>query len=304
MTRKKRYWIPACAGTTTVACNQLAEGRGRLLRLHPLVHMVHAYPFFGAGRPSRLPAQIPLFQAIPTNYATFFTQPPHAPSRITHGMELVREQGTEMPACNGAAALPGATRMTQDKIRIMLLDEQPARFKVLEEALTAQGYKVVAKVTTADNIQAEVERSQPDVIIADLDNPGRDTLESMQAITRKRPRPIVMFTNDGDTATIELAVKSGVTAYIVDGMSTDRIRPILDVAIMRFREYQELRNELELTRMQLSERKLIEKAKGLLMKKGMDEAQAYHRLRKMAMDRNIKIPELARSIIAAAELLE
>ena len=194
--------------------------------------------------------------------------------------------------------------MTQDKIRIMLVDEQPARFKVLEEALTAQGYRVVAKVTTADDIQAEVERSQPDVIIADLDNPGRDTLESMQAITRRRPRPIVMFTNDGDAATIELAVKSGVTAYIVDGMSPDRIRPILDVAIMRFREFQTLRAELELARMQLSERKLIDKAKGLLMKKGMDEAQAYHRLRKMAMDRNMKLPELARSLIAAAELLE
>lgn len=194
--------------------------------------------------------------------------------------------------------------MTQEMIRIMLVDDQPARFQVLEEALTAQGYKVVAKVTTADNIQAEVELSQPDVIIADLDNPGRDTLESMQAITRKRPRPIVMFTNDGDAATIELAVKSGVTAYIVDGMSTDRIRPILDVAIMRFREFQTLRSELEMTRMQLSERKLIDKAKGLLMKKGMSEDQAYHRLRKMAMDRNMKLPELARSIIAAAELLE
>ncbi len=194
--------------------------------------------------------------------------------------------------------------MTQDMIRIMLVDDQPARFKVLEEALTAQGYKVVAKVTTADNIQAEVELSQSDVIIADLDNPGRDTLESMQAITRKRPRPIVMFTNDGDAATIELAVKSGVTAYIVDGMSPDRIRPILDVAIMRFREFQTLRSELEMTRMQLSERKLIDKAKGLLMKKGMDEDQTYHRLRKMAMDRNMKLPELARSIIAAAELLE
>jgi response regulator NasT len=193
--------------------------------------------------------------------------------------------------------------MTQEMIRIMLVDDQPERFQVLEEALTAQGYKVVAKVT-ADNIQAEVERSQPDVIIADLDNPGRDTLESLQAITRKRPRPIVMFTNDGDAATIELAVKSGVTAYIVDGMSPDRIRPILDVAIMRFREFQMLRSELELTRMQLSERKLIDKAKGLLMKKGMDEDQAYHRLRKMAMDRNMKLPELARSIIAAAELLE
>ena len=149
-----------------------------------------------------------------------------------------------------------------------------------------------------------MENTQPDVIIADLDNPGRDTLESMHAITRKRPRPIVMFTNDGDSRTIELAVKSGVTAYIVDGMAPDRIKPILDVAITRFQEYQLLRNELEQTRMQLSERKQIDRAKGLLMKKrGLNEEQAYQMLRKMAMDRNMKIAELARSIIAAAELL-
>jgi len=113
-----------------------------------------------------------------------------------------------------------------------------------------------------------------------------------------------MFTNDGDAKTIELAVKSGVTAYIVDGMAPDRIKPILDVAILRFREYQLLRNELELTRLQLSERKQLDKAKGLLMqKKGLDEEHAYQLLRKMAMDRNMKIAELARSIIAAAELL-
>lgn len=194
--------------------------------------------------------------------------------------------------------------MSQEKIRIMLVDELPARLAVLETTLTALGYLVVGKVTSLDSIQCEVENSQPDVIIADLDNPARDTLESMQAITRKRPRPIVMFTNDGDAKTIELAVKSGVTAYIVDGMAPDRIKPILDVAIMRFREYQLLRNELELTRLQLSERKQLDKAKGLLMqKKGLDEEHAYQLLRKMAMDRNMKIAELARSIIAAAELL-
>lgn len=194
--------------------------------------------------------------------------------------------------------------MSQEKIRIMLVDELPARLAVLETTLTALGYLVVGKVTPLDNIQAEVENTQPDVIIADLDSPGRDTLESMQAITRKRPRPIVMFTNDGDSNTIALAVKSGVTAYIVDGMTPDRIKPILDVAIMRFAEYQQLRNELELTRLQLSDRKQIDKAKGLLMKKkGLDEEHAYQMLRKMAMDRNMKIAELARSIIAAAELL-
>jgi response regulator NasT len=192
-----------------------------------------------------------------------------------------------------------------DSLRILLLDEQADRFPVMEAALTTAGYTVVGKVTTADNIQAAVERTQPDVIIADLDSPGRDTLESMQALNRKHPRPIVMFTNDGDRSTIALAVQSGVTAYVVDGMAPDRIRPILEVAMMRFQEYQKLRDELELTRLQLNERKHIEKAKGLLMKrKGLDEEKAYSLLRRMAMDRHMKLAELARSIVAAAELLE
>ncbi len=192
-----------------------------------------------------------------------------------------------------------------ESLRILLLDEQAERFPVMEAALTLAGYQVVGKVTTADNIQAAVERTQPDVIIADLDSPGRDTLESMQALNRKCPRPIVMFTNDGDRATIALAVQSGVTAYVVDGMAPDRIRPILEVAMMRFQEYQKLRDELELTRLQLNERKHIDKAKGLLMKrKGLDEDKAYALLRRMAMDRHMKLAELARSIVAAAELLE
>jgi two-component system, response regulator / RNA-binding antiterminator len=194
---------------------------------------------------------------------------------------------------------------TNDPLRILLLDEQAERFPVLEAALNAAGYLVVGKVTTADNIHTAVERSQPDVIIADLDSPGRDTLESMQALIRKQPRPIVMFTNDGDRSTMQLAMQAGVTAYVVDGMAPERIKPILEVAMLRFQEYQKLRDELELTKLQLNERKHIDKAKGLLMKrKGLDEEQAYALLRRMAMDRHMKLAELARSIIAAAELLE
>lgn len=196
-------------------------------------------------------------------------------------------------------------KVSNETLKIMLVDEQPERFELLNSTLTACGYQVVANVGAHENINAAVEQCQPDVIIADLDSPGRDTLESLQAVTRDRPRPIVMFTNDGDEDTIELAVKSGVTAYVVDGMNPERIRPILDVAISRFREYQLLRNELEQARLQLTERKVIEKAKGILMKnRGLDEDQAYQVMRKMAMDRNLKISELARSIIAAAELLE
>lgn len=191
-----------------------------------------------------------------------------------------------------------------EALRIMLVDEQPERFELLNATLTGCGYQVVANVGAHEDLNAAVERCQPDVIIADLDSPGRDTLEYLQAVTRDRPRPIVMFTNDGDGDTIELAVKSGVTAYVLDGIHPGRIRPIMDLAITRFREYQLLRNELEQTRLQLTERKVIEKAKGILMKnRRLDEDHAYQLLRKMAMDRNLKISELARSIIAAAELL-
>ena len=196
-------------------------------------------------------------------------------------------------------------KAAKDTLRIMLVDEQPERFELLNKTFTECGYLVVANVDAHENINAAVEKYQPDIIIADLDSPGRDTLEYLQAVTRDRPRPIVLFTNDGDGDTIALAVKSGVTAYVLDGINPGRIRPILDVAISRFREYQQLRDELEQTRLQLTERKVIEKAKGILMKnRGLEEDKAYQMLRKMAMDRNLKIAELARSIIAAAELLE
>lgn len=192
-----------------------------------------------------------------------------------------------------------------EPLKIMLVDEQPERFELLNKTFAECGYVVVANVDAHDDLNAAVEQCQPDVIIADLDSPGRDTLEYLQAVTRDRPRPIVMFTNDGDGDTIELAVKAGVSAYVLDGIHPERIRPILDVAISRFREYQQLRDELEQTRMQLTERKIIEKAKGILMKnRGLEEDHAYQLLRKMAMDRNLKIAELARSIIAAAELLD
>ena len=196
-------------------------------------------------------------------------------------------------------------KSARETLSILLVDEQKERFELLSQTFSEFGYRVVASVGAHEDINAAVERFEPDVIIADLDSPGRDTLEHMQTVTRDHPRPIVMFTNDGDAATIEMAVKAGVSAYVLDGINPERIQPILDVAISRFKEYQQLRNELEQTRLQLTERKVIEKAKGILMKKrGMEEDQAYQCLRKMAMDRNLKISELAQSIIAAADLLE
>jgi len=187
----------------------------------------------------------------------------------------------------------------------MLVDDQPARAALLEQALRDHGYTVIARLSSAAGLAAEVARLGPDVIIIDTESPDRDTLENMALLNRDNPRPVVMFAAEGDTAAIERALRAGVSAYVVDGLSPGRVKAIVDVAIARFREYQALRRELEETRTQLADRKLIDRAKGLLMKhRVLDEQQAYKAMRKMAMDRGQKLAEVAGYIIAVLELLE
>ena len=191
------------------------------------------------------------------------------------------------------------------KLRIMLVDEQPERSEAMEKLLTNLGHRIVARVSAGDDISTLVSEYLPDIIIIDMDSPDRDILEHMQSISSDRPRPVVMFTNDDDSETINSAVKAGVTAYIVDGLQANRVMPILNTAIARFNEFQCIKQELEKSRNDLEERKLVDRAKGILMKKmNYDEDTAYKTLRKTAMDRNMKLVELARSIIAASELLK
>ena len=190
-------------------------------------------------------------------------------------------------------------------LTVMLVDDQPARAALLEQALRDHGYTVIARLSSAAGLAAEVARLGPDVIIIDTESPDRDTLENMALLNRDNPRPVVMFAAEGDTAAIERALRAGVSAYVVDGLSPGRVKAIVDVAIARFREYQALRRELEETRTQLADRKLIDRAKGLLMKhRVLDEQQAYKAMRKMAMDRGQKLAEVAGYIIAVLELLE
>jgi two-component system, response regulator / RNA-binding antiterminator len=189
-------------------------------------------------------------------------------------------------------------------LRVMLIDSDAGRAAVMEQALKDQGHEVLMRVSTDADILGHVGRLEPDIIIVDMDSPDRDTLESMRTITRERPRPIVMFADDGDSRMIAEAVHAGVSAYVVDGLRPSRLKPIMDVAIARFREFQALRTELEDTRNRLEERKLVERAKGILMQgKGMSEEEAYRALRRMAMDRNQRIGDAARNLIAVADLL-
>jgi response regulator NasT len=189
-------------------------------------------------------------------------------------------------------------------LSVLLVDDDPERAAIVEPALRAAGYEVVTVVDTATEMLAQVRAMKPDVIIIDRDSPDRDTLEHVCMITRDDPRPIVMFTQDKDRTLMREALEAGVSAYVVDGLSVERVRPIVEVALARFEQWQALRRELDQAQTNLAERKVIERAKGIVMKqRRCTEDEAYVLLRKLAMDRNQRLAHVAESVITMAELL-
>lgn len=186
----------------------------------------------------------------------------------------------------------------------MLVDDSQKDVSLLKEGLKAAGYDVVEVSTSAVALLDRVAALRPDVIIIDTDSPTRDTLEQLSFVSARQPRPIVLFTEDRDNATIQAALKAGVSAYVVAGMQPDRLQPILDVAVARFEQDRALRDELKSVQDRLAERKLVERAKGILMKqKGVDEDEAFRLMRRLAMDRNRKLLDVAQQIIDVADLL-
>jgi len=188
--------------------------------------------------------------------------------------------------------------------RVMLVDNTPSRSVILEQALLDQGLIVVCRPESAQGLIKNVEIHQPDIIIMQLESPDQNTLENMAVLNQHNPKPVILFCDDDNSKIITQAVQAGVSAYIVDDLNPNRVKSILDVAIARFSEYQVLRKELKLTRDQLADRKIIDKAKGLLMKtKGLDEEQAYHAMRKMAMDQSKPLVDIAQNILSVMALL-
>jgi response regulator NasT len=190
-------------------------------------------------------------------------------------------------------------------LRILVIDEDSTRAEALAEALSAAGHETVGMVDPRDDVLAKMRDLSPDLIIVDMESPSRDTLEDMRRITEERPRPIVMFVDQSDEKAIAEAMRVGISAYVIDGLNPQRVKPILDVAVARFVEHQKLRAELEQTRIDLADRKVIERAKGLLMQsRGLSEDDAYKLLRKLAMDQNQRLVEIARSILTLSQLLK
>jgi two-component system, response regulator / RNA-binding antiterminator len=189
-------------------------------------------------------------------------------------------------------------------MRVLVVDESAERAEVLRAALLLAGYEVTASLTSPLTLLKTIERLEPDVIVIDTDSPSRDVLEHLVMVSRHTPRPVVMFASDATPETIRAVTRAGVSAYVVDGLDQNRIKSIVEVAVARFEEQQDLRGQLAEANLRLSERKLIERAKGLLMKsRSLDEEAAYAALRKAAMDRKLKLSEVAQRVVDAAELL-
>lgn len=189
-------------------------------------------------------------------------------------------------------------------LQVLLVDEDSERSAILRTALQQAGYRVAAEVRSAVELVGRVRAVKPDVIIIDRDSPDRDTLEHVCMVTRDDPRPIVMFTQDKDQALMREALRAGVSAYVVDGLAGERVQGIVNLALARFEQWQALREELAQTQASLTERKTIERAKGILMKqRRCSEDEAYKLLRKAAMDRNERLVQVAENVIAMASLL-
>jgi two-component system, response regulator / RNA-binding antiterminator len=195
--------------------------------------------------------------------------------------------------------------MPASQLTILVIDENRIRASIIEAGLRDAGHQHVTVVHDVTGIAGRIARIEPDVIVIDLENPNRDMLENMFQLSRAVKRPIAMFVDRSDSASIEAAIDAGVSAYVVDGLRKDRVKPILDMAISRFNAFSRMARELEEARSELENRKVIDRAKGILMKsRGLSEEAAYALLRKTAMNQNRKIAEIAQSLVTAAGLLD
>lgn len=192
----------------------------------------------------------------------------------------------------------------RDPLSILVIDANRIRSSIIEQGLRDAGHERVIVVDSMDGLVRRITEIDPDVIVIDLENPNRDQLEHMFQVSRAVRRPIAMFVDRSESGAIEAAVDAGVSAYVVDGLKRERVKPILDMAISRFRAFNRLTQELEDARTELAERKTIERAKGILMRnRGVSEEEAYRLLRKAAMNQNRRLIDVAEGLVISSGLL-
>lgn len=186
---------------------------------------------------------------------------------------------------------------------VLLIDSDPDRARIVEAGLRGAAITKLAS-SNCGNLLSSIAELQPDVIIMDCESPDRDTIENLRTVARENPKPIVMFVEDGDGGLAKEAVRAGVSAYIVDGLTSARIQPVIEVAIERFKMFDGLQRELVKSKEDLEARKVIERAKGILMdKRKISESEAFASMRKLAMTESITIKQVADKILSVASLL-
>lgn len=194
--------------------------------------------------------------------------------------------------------------MSSVPLSVLVIDENQIRASIIEAGLFEAGYQKVSVINELNGIAVHIERIQPDVIVIDLENPNRDMLESLFTLTRSIERPIAMFVDKSDRQSTEAAIDAGVSAYVIDGMKKERVKPVLEMAISRFKAFSRMQKELADVKSELKNRKIVDQAKAILMKsKKISEDEAYQLLRSTAMNQNQKMSDIAQSLVTASKLL-
>jgi response regulator NasT len=222
------------------------------------------------------------------------------PFSLKRMMALQATRGSVVAMTRWSCAIP-----MDSALKIVIVDESPVRAAILKDGLSEAGITQVLHIEATTNLLARIYEIDPDVILIDLADPSRDMLEQMFQVSRIVKRPIAMFVDQSDSASIQASVDAGVSAYIVDGLKKERMKHILDLCISRFNAFSKLQDELSRAKSALDDRKVIDRAKGILMKaKSLTEDQAYVLLRTTAMNEKKKIAEIAQSVITASEMLK
>lgn len=189
-------------------------------------------------------------------------------------------------------------------LKVMIVDNDLSRVKTLKQSLIKNGFDVIAHVEDDVHLQQKCCELEPDVVIIDTESPSRDVLDNVCMITKNNTRPVVMFSQDGEKEVVKAATKAGVSAYVVGTIPSERLTPVIEAEIARFEETKHLRGELQQANLKLDERKVVERAKGILMRqRDLGEDEAYKMLRTMAMKRNMKLADLSNQLIDAAKML-
>ncbi len=189
-------------------------------------------------------------------------------------------------------------------MKIAIVDESAARASIIEEGLAELDNRETFVLTQREGLLAKIEEIAPDIVLIDLGNPSRDVLEEYFAVSRAVARPIAMFVDESDDDAIAASIDAGVSAYVVDGLSSNRIKPLLDLAVRRFNAFARLQTDLAEAKGKLAERETVDRAKRILMdSKGVSEPEAYAELRRKAMSSSKRIADIAEAVVTAHDLI-